>query len=147
MISKRNMLLLALVLIFTPFILSQAQTGRITLRGSVTETTLLSNNNLHVWLQSDRDVSEVCLGPTRFLDTQGFVPSVGDNIEVTGTRVGNGSLFVADSLQMGGRTLALRGASVASGCPGCSGYNCMHHDCAGYDHGCNHHHGHCCDHD
>jgi len=73
---------------------------------------------------------------------------VGDSIEVTGTRVGNGSLLVANFLQMGGKTLTLRRASTTQGCPDCGGHNCSHHDCGGYHHGCNHdHHGHCCDHE
>ncbi len=114
----------------------------------MSETTLLSNNDLHVWLQGDRVGSEVCLGSSRFLDDQGFLPGVGDSIEVTGTRVGNGSLLVANFLQMGGKTLTLRRASTTQGCPDCGGHNCSHHDCGGYHHGCNHdHHGHCCDHE
>jgi hypothetical protein len=146
--AKINTLLFALLLILAPFVRSQTQNGTVTLKGIVSETTLLSNNDLHVWLQSDRTGSEVCLGPARFLDDQGFLPGVGDSIEVTGTRVGNGSLLVANSLQMGGKTLTLHRASTTQGCPDCAGRNCGHHDCGGYHHGCNHdHHRHCCDHE
>lgn len=145
--AKVNTLLLLLLLLLAPFVQSQTQNSTTTLKGTVSETTSLSNNDLHVWLQSDRAGSEVCLGPARFLDDQGFLPEVGDSIEVTGTRVGNGSLLVANSLQMGGRILTLHRASATQGCPDC-GHNCGHHDCGGYHHGCNHdHHGHCCDHE
>ena len=101
--AKINTLLLALLLILTPFVCSQTQGSTINLKGTVSETTLLSNNDLHIWLQSDRAGSEVCLGPARFLDDQGLLPAVGDSIEVTGTRVGNGSLLVATSLKRGAR--------------------------------------------
>ena len=146
MIGKRNALLLALILILTPFVWSQTQSDAVTLKGVVGETTLLSNNDLHVWLQGDRAGSEVCLGAARFLEDQGFLPAVGDRIEVTGTRVGNGSLLVADSLQMGSKNLRLRGTSAVPGCPGCRGHHCGYRDCGGCGHHCNHH-GHCCDHE
>ena len=88
-----------------------------------------------------------CLGSSGFLGDQGFRPRVGDSIEVTGTHVGNGSFLVANSLQMGGKTLTLRRASTTQGCPDCGGHNCSHYDC-GYHHGCNNdHHGQCCDHE
>ena len=146
--AKMHTLLFAILFILAPFVRSQTQDDTVTLKGTVSETAFLSNNDLHVWLQSDRAGSEVCLGPARFLDARGFLPGVGDSIEVTGTRVGNGSLLVANSLQMGGRTLTLHRASVTQGCPDCGGHNCSHHDCGGYHHGCNHdHHGHCCDHE
>lgn len=146
--AKISTLLFALLLILAPFVRSQTQNGTVTLKGIVSETTLLSNNDLHVWLQGDRAGSEVCLGPARFLDDQGFLPGVGDSIEVTGTHVGNGSLLVATSLQKGGKTLTLRRASATQGCPDCGGHNCGHHGCGGYHQGCNHdHHGHCCDHE
>jgi len=148
MINKWNTLLFALILIVVPFVYPQTQSDTVTLKGTVSEITLLSNNDLHVWLQNGRTGSEVCLGPARFLDDQGVQPAVGDSIEVTGTRAGNGSLLVASSLQMGGKPLTLRRTSATEGSPDCGGHNCGHHDCGGYHHGCNHdHHGHCCDHD
>ncbi len=146
--AKINTLLFVLLLILAPFVRSQTQNGAVTLKGIVSETTLLSNNDLHVWLQNDRVGSEVCLGSSRFLEDQGFLPGVGDSIEVTGTRTGNGPLLVATSLQKGGKTLRLPGTSQPLGSPGANGHNCSHHDCGGYHHGCNHdHHGHCCDHE
>lgn len=147
MIGKRKSLLFALLLILTPFVWSQAQSDAVTLKGLVGETTLLSNDDFHVWLQGDRAGSEVCLGSAGFLKDQGFLPAVGDRIEVTGTRVGNGSLLVANSLQMGGKNLRLRGASVVPDCPGCGGHNCGYRDCGGCGHHHDHHHGRCCDHE
>ncbi len=146
MIGKRITLLLALILILTPFVWSQTQSDVVTLKGLVGETTLLSNNDLHVCLQGDRAGSEVCLGPARFLEDQGVLPAVGDRIEVTGPRVGNGSLLVADSLQMGGKNLKLRGAAAIPDYPGCTGHHCACGDCGGCGHHCNHH-GHGCDHE
>ncbi|HLI62351.1 MAG TPA: hypothetical protein VKV05_03045 [Terriglobales bacterium] len=153
----RNTLLIALILAFTVFLHAQTQTQNdtVTLKGTVGETTLLSNNDLHVWLQSGRSGSEVCLGPERFLESQGLVPAVGDSIEVTGVRVGNGSLLVASALEMRGKTLNLRAsqgppASSSGGgpCPGCGcgGYGCGGYGCGGRH--CGHcGYGHCCDHE
>ena len=51
--AKINTLLFALLLILAPFVRSQTQNGTVTLKGIVSETTLLSNNDLHVWLQGE----------------------------------------------------------------------------------------------
>ena len=51
----------------------------------------------------DAKINSLLFGSSRFLDDQDFLPGVGDSIEVSGTHVGNGSLLVANSLQMGGR--------------------------------------------
>ena len=145
---KIHTLLFALLLILAPFARSQMQSATVTLKGIVSETTLLSNNDLHVWLQNDRVGSEVCLGSSHFLEDQGFLPGVGDSIEVTGTRTGNGSLLVATSLQKGGKTLRLLGTSRPLGSPGANGHCCCgNEDCGSSGHHCNHHHGHCCDHE
>jgi hypothetical protein len=148
--AKTSTLLFALLLvILAPFVFSQAQNATVTLKGIVSETTLLSNNDLHVWLQNDRVGSEVCLGSSRFLEGQGFLPGVGDSIEVTGTRTGNGSLLVATSLQKGGKTLSLPGTSQPLSSPGANHHCCCgNNDCGSDGHHCSHHHhGHCCDHD
>ena len=150
--AKIHTLLFVLLLIFAPFARSQTQDDTVTLKGVVSETTLLSNNDLHVWLQNDRIGSEVCLGPSSFLEDHGFLPGVGDSIEITGARVRNGSLLAANSLQMGGKTLKLSGDSRTSRCPGCcDGQNCGH-DCGGcncgtYQHHRNRHHGYHCGHE
>lgn len=141
----RHALLLALILAFTPLLPSQTQNDTVTLKGTVGETTLLSNNDLHVWLQNGKSGSEVCLGPERYLASQGLVPAVGDTIQVSGARVGNGALLVASALEMQGKTLNLRASqnppasgSAGGPCPGggcgCGGYGCG---------GCGHHSGHC----
>jgi hypothetical protein len=76
------------------------------------------------------------------------LPRVGDSVEVTGIRAGNGSLLVANSLQMGAKTVTLRRATARQDCPDCGGYNCSHHNCGYLHHGCDHgHHRHCCDHE
>jgi hypothetical protein len=145
----RNTLLIALIFALTAFLQSQTQNSAVTLKGTVGETTLLSNNDLHVWLQSGRSGSEVCLGPERLLESQGLVPAVGDTIEVTGARVGNGSLLVASELEMRGKTLSLHAspdpsASGSAGGP-CPGGGC---GCGGDGHHCCHHgNGHCCGHE
>jgi hypothetical protein len=118
MVSKKNPILLALILLFATLLWCQPQSTTVTLKGVVPETTLLSNNNLHVWLQDGQAGSEVCLGPASFLEGQGLRPEVGDRIEVTGMRVAGGSLLVAHSLQMAGKNLQLRGPSRASGYAG-----------------------------
>lgn len=143
--------LVALTLTLAPLLHSQAQPSATTLKGTVSETTLLSNNNLHVWLQAEGTGSEVCLGPEGFLADQGLVPAVGDRIEVTGVRVGNGSLLVANSLEFRGKALNLRRAQPAQaqgspcanggcGCGSCGSGGCGHH-------GGHHGYGHCCDHE
>lgn len=149
MVSKKNLLLLALILALATLVWSQAQSDTVTLKGVVGETTLLSNNDLHVWLQDGRAGSEVCLGPARFLEGQGLLPAVGDRIEVTGKRVANGSLLVAGSLQMSGKNLQLRGRSDAADYAGCRGHNCAYGygNCGDCGHHCNHHQGHCCGHE
>lgn len=136
MIRKRAPLYSILILVLIPFAWSQTQTNTVTLKGTVAETTLLSNNDLHVWLQSDRLGSEVCLGSANLLDDQGLRPQAGDTIEVTGVRVGNGSLLVADSLQMAGKTVTLRRASASQDCPNCGCGHCGHHSNGRCNHGC-----------
>lgn len=147
MIGNRHIFLFVIIFFFAPFVWCQVQPDTITLRGTGSDATVLSNNTLHVWMQGEQEGSEVCLGPKRFLENEGFRPGVGDNIEVTGVRVGDGSLLVANSLQMGGKTLALRtmqaaGPRANGGCGGgCGGGGCV-----GYEHHWNHHPcGHCCD--
>ena len=150
----RKTVLIALILVFAPLLQSQTQNSAVTLKGTVGETTLLSNNDLHVWLQNGRSGSEVCLGPERFLASQGLVPAVGDTIEVTGARLGNGSLLVASALEMRGKTLSLHASpdpsasgSAGGPCPG-GGCGCGGYGCGGYSHHCGHHgSGHCCGHE
>jgi len=138
--------LLLLLLPFLPFRSVSDAEQHDSFEGTVSETTFLSNNDLHVWLQSDRAGSEVCLGPARFLDDQGFLPEVGDSIEVTGTASATDPCWWPIPAN-GRQDFDATRASATQGCPDC-GHNCGHHDCGGYHHGCNHdHHGHCCDHE
>lgn len=146
--AKINTLLIVILFALAPVLYSQTQDGTVALKGVVSETTLLSSNDLHIWLQGEHGGSEVCLGSARFLDTQGFLPAVGDTIGVKGAHVGSGSLLVASSVQMGGKTLTLRRTSATQSCPDCGGHSRAHSDCGGYHHGCNRdHHGHCRDHE
>ena len=148
MTHQRNALLLGLVLMIVPFVWGQTSSDSVTLKGTVGETTLLSNDDLHIWLQNGRTGSEVCLGPAQFLKDQGLLPGIGDTVEVTGVRVGNRGVLRANSLQLGGKTLTLDRTFAGQGCPDCGGRNCRHHDCAAHHHGCNHEHQeHCCDHE
>lgn len=119
---------------------SQTQNDAVTLTGTVGEVTRLSSGSLHVWLESTSGRgSEVCLGSSRFLEDQGFLPSVGDSIQVTGARAGRASLLMASSLQMRGKTLTLGRGRAMANCPGCGGHgcggqNCGHQTCG--DHNC-----------
>lgn len=149
-----NVLLIGLILILVPLLQSQTPSDAVVLKGTVSETTVLSTNDFHVWLQGERSGSEVCLGSKRFLENQGLLPAVGNSIEVTGVRVGNGSLLVASSLQMGGTTIKLRTSQEAQAssnlCPngGCCGCGCSGYASQGNGHHCDHHgYGQCCDHE
>jgi len=148
MTDRKKVLLLGLILMVVPLVRSQIPSDSVTLKGTVGETTLLSNNDLHIWIQNGNTGSEVCLGPSQLLRDQGFLPSIGDTVEVSGTRVGNRGVLRANSLQMGGRTLALDRSAAGQNCPNCADHDCGHHDCGAYHHGCEHgHHGRCCDHE
>ena len=148
MADHRKTLLLGLILMLVPIVWSQTSSDSVTMKGIVGEKTLLSNNDLHIWLQNGHIGSEICLGPVQFLKDQGFLPDIGDMVEVTGIRVGNRSVLRADTLQMGNKTLTLDHTFAGGGCPGCCGHNCNCQDGGAYHHGCNHgHHGHCCDHE
>jgi hypothetical protein len=148
MADLRKALLLGLILMIIPFAWAQASGGTETMKGTVGETTLLSTNDLHIWLQNGSTGSEVCLGPVQFLRDQAFLPGTGDTVEVTGVRVGRRGVLRANTLQMGGKTLTLDHAVAGQGCPDCGGHHCGHHGCGTYHHGCDQgHHGHCCDHE
>ena len=138
MTNRQNAFLLGLILAVVPLVWSQTSNDSVTLKGTVGGTTLLYNDDLHIWVQNGNTGSEVCLGPSKLLKDQGLLPNIGDTVEVTGMRVGNRGVLRANSLQIGGKALALDHGFAARGCPGCGGY---HHGC---DHG---HHGHCCDHE
>jgi hypothetical protein len=136
---KMTALAFFLFLFLAPLAQTQTQSDDATLRGTVGEATQLSNGDLHVWLETPSGGgSEVCLGSGRFLEDQGFLPSVGDAIEITGVRAGGRSLLIANSLQIRGKTLTLSGTKTMADCPGCAS-----HDCGGHD--CGHHN--CVDHD
>lgn len=148
MADHRKALPLGLILMIVPFVWSQTSSESVTLKGTVGETTLLSNNDLHIWLQNGSTGSEVCLGPAQFLKDQGLLPGVGEIVEVTGIHVGNRGVLRANSLQMGGKTLTLDRTFAGQGCPDCGDHNCGRHDCGTSHHGCDHgHHGHCCAHE
>ena len=148
MTHQQKVLLLGLILMVAPLVWSQTSGDSVTLKGTVGETTLLSNNDLHIWVQNGNTGSEVCLGPSQLLKDQGLLPNIGDTVEVTGMRVGNRGVLRANSLQIGGKTLALDHSFAAKRCPSCADHTCDHQDCGGYHHGCDHrHHGHCCDHE
>ena len=138
--GRASALAIILLLSVALFAQSQTQNDAVTLTGTVGKITRLSSGNLHVWLESASGRgSEVCLGSSRFLEDQGFLPSVGDSIQVTAARTGGASLLVADSLQMRGKTLTLANARVPANCAGCGGYGCAGHDCGGQN--CGHHNG------
>ena len=147
MTDHRKALLLGLILIFVPFVWSQTSGDSVTFKGTVGETTLLSNSNLHIWVQNGNTGAEVCLGPAQFLKSEGFLPGIGDTVQVTGSRVGKRGVLRANTLQMGGKTLTLDHSNVGQSPPDCGGHSCAHQAC-GDHHGCNHwHHGHCYGHE
>jgi len=147
MTHQRNTLLV-LILVLVPLLWSQEPSDSVTLKGRVGETTLLSNNDLHIWLQNGNSGSEVCLGQAQVLRDQGLLPDVGDTLEVTGTRIGNRGVLRANTLQMAGKILVLDRTCAGRVCPGCDGHNCNHRNCGAYGHACNHgHHGHYCGHE
>ena len=148
MMGLRHALPFALILLVVPFVQSQTRSSTVILQGTVAETTLLSNSDLHVWIQGEQAGLEVCLGPKSFLEDHALVPSVGDAIEVTGTLVGNGSLLIATSLHMGSTSLGLRGTPATRGCSGCNNHGCGYHGCGSRGNQCYHHHyGNCCGHE
>ena len=51
--DRRHALPFALILPLVPFVQSQTQSSTVILQGTVAETTLLSNRDLHVRLQSE----------------------------------------------------------------------------------------------
>jgi hypothetical protein len=147
MISKTRFCLVGLIPFLVILVWSQPQSSSVTLNGIVAETTLLSNNDLHIGLQDGPKGTEVCLGSVRILQLQNLLPTVGDRIEVTGTSVGNGPLLMANSLQIGDRHVRLRGPSDATGRAGCATNGCGSDDCGACGHHGNHHHGDCCGHE
>lgn len=148
MTNGKKAFLLGLILVVVPIVWGQTSSDSVTLKGTVGETTLLSNNDLHIWVQTGNTGSEVCLGPSQVLRNQGLLPNPGDTVEVTGIRVGNRGVLRASSLQIAGKTVALDHTFAAKSCRGCGDHNCDHHDCGSSHHGCDHgHYGHCCDHE
>lgn len=136
--GKVTTLAFILFLFLAPLAHTQSQNDAVTLRGTVGEVTRLSSGDLHVWLETPAGRgSEICLGSSRFLEDRGFLPSIGDSIEITGARARRASLLVANSLQTRGKTLNLSGANALADCPGCAGRDCGGHNCG--HHNCDHH--------
>jgi len=61
MTDRKKALLLGLILMVVPLVWSQTSSDSVTLKGTVGETTLLSNHDLHIWIQNGNTGSEVCL--------------------------------------------------------------------------------------
>ena len=119
--------------------LTSAQAQATTLRGTVSQVSHPDGTGTHVWLENAGKTQEVCLGQSRYLEDNSFVPKVGDVIDVTGGL--DGRVFVADTFGLGGRTLNLQDRGRVGPLPYYSGHHCFdhhpgkHHDCS---HG-NHH--------
>jgi hypothetical protein len=124
--------LLGVFLLFPALLLAQTQAP--TIRGTVKQVSHPGGSETHVWLESAGKTQEVCLGDLRFLDENGFAPKYGDVIEVAGGF--DGSVFVADSVSAGGRTLDLQGIGTGRGS---SSYHSGHH-CCDHHQGDDHHH-------
>ncbi len=76
------------------------------MRGTVKQVVYPGGTETHVWLASDGTTEEVCLGSLHFLKQNGFVPKLGEVIEVTGEQ--RGHIFVASSVRIGDRMLMLQ---------------------------------------
>ncbi len=86
-----------------------------TLRGTISTVTVVParggrKGGVHVTLQSDGQAMDVHLGPTWFLQQEGFQPAKGDSVEVTGSVVEtDGSRFlIAREIKTAEKTLKLR---------------------------------------
>jgi hypothetical protein len=86
-----------------------------TLSGTVTGVDVVPgrggrSGRLHVTVESSERSVNVHLGPSWFLDQEGFKVAKGDAISVTGSLVdsGNAKALIAREVQIGGKTLKLR---------------------------------------
>lgn len=82
-----------------------------TLQGTVAEISPLSDSAvLEIWLKAGNDTRLVRLAPEPFLKQNGVSLKLGDTLSVRGYRTGRGAeLFVAAELELGGKSLVLRG--------------------------------------
>jgi hypothetical protein len=72
-----------------------------------------SPSGTHVFVDTGDGVREVVLGPSAFLDENGFAFAQGDDLEVTGsaTRCCGAQPVLAREIRKGERTLTLRDAA------------------------------------
>ncbi len=82
-----------------------------TLQETVAEFNPLSDSPaVEIWLKVGKDTTLVRLAPEPFLKQNGFSLKPGDALSVRGYRTSRGSeLFVAAELELGGKSLVLRG--------------------------------------
>lgn len=66
-------------------------------------------HGLHVRLETDGAMLEVHLGPSWYADEIGLAPSIGDRLDVTGSR--SGDVVIAREVSRGDRTWTLRDAA------------------------------------
>lgn len=64
----------------------------------------------HLTVKSDQATTDVMLGPSNFISSQGFTFAKGDEVQVTGSKVpmGGTEVLVAREVAKGGKTLVLR---------------------------------------
>lgn len=68
---------------------------------------------LHLTLKTSNEAVVVHLGPAAFLKEKGFAVAVGDQVDITGSRVNleGGAVLLAREIKRGDQTLTLRDAS------------------------------------
>jgi hypothetical protein len=84
----------------------------------------------HLTVKTADGTTEVMLGPSNFIESQGFTFAKGDEVEITGSKVtmGGTESLIAREVVKGGKTLTLRDKN---GVPAWSGGRAWHHGAAG----------------
>ena len=84
-----------------------------TIRGRVIRTDTVTPRSgmpggMHLWLKTGEQTIPVHLGPSGYLDSQGFQVAPDDEIEVTGSLVGANSAMMASQVRRGQKVWQLR---------------------------------------
>lgn len=85
-----------------------------TIKGTVEEVTQMTGRRgwgrTHLTLKADKGTLDVHVGPTSFIEKEGFSFAKGDELEVTGSKVAyqKGEAIIAREIKKGDKTLTLR---------------------------------------